>query len=77
MTREEALDKLRLPALSDEDVRKDFQFIAKKLDIDEGELSNYLTMPIKSHRDYPNQQWLFDFGAKVLKWLGLERSIKR
>ena len=77
MSRDEALEKLRLPALSDEDVRKDFQFIAKKLDVDEGELSNYLTMPIKGHRDYPNQQWLFDFGAKIMKWLGLERSIKR
>lgn len=77
MSRDEALAKLRLPALSDEDVRKDFQFIAKKLDIDEGELTSYLKMPIKGHRDYPNQQWLFDFGAKIMKWLGLERSIKR
>ena len=77
MSRDEALEKLRLPALSDEDVRKDFQFIAKKLDIDEAQLTSYLEMPIKGHRDYPNQQWMFNFGARMMKWLGLERSIKR
>lgn len=77
MSRDEALEKLQFPALSDEEARRDFQFIAKKLDIDEGQLTSYLEMPIKGHRDYPNQQWMFYFGAKVMKWLGLERSIKR
>ena len=77
MIREEALEKLRSPALSDEEVRKDFQFIARKLNITEKELTRYMEMPIKGHRDYPNQQWLFNFGAKMMKWLGLERSIKR
>lgn len=77
MTRDEALGKLRYSALSEEDIRKDFQFIAKKLEIDEAQLKSYLDMPIRSHRDYPNQQWLFDLGAKIMKNLGLERSIKR
>ena len=77
MTRDEALEKLRFPALSEEDARKEFQFIAKKLNITEKELSGYMELPIKGHRDYPNQEWLFKFGAKIMKWLGLERSIKR
>ena len=77
MTRDEALEKLALPALSDEDVRKDFQFIANKLQVDEAELTRFLEMPLKSHRAYPNQQWIFNLGAKCMKWLGLERSIKR
>jgi N-acetyl sugar amidotransferase len=77
MTRNVALEKLALPALSDEDVRKDFQFIAKKLQVDIAELTGFLEMPLKSHRDYPNQQWIFNLGAKCMKWLGLERSIKR
>jgi len=77
MTRDEALEKLARPALSTEEVRKDFQFIAKKLQVDEAELNQFLEMPLKSHRDYPNQQWIFNLGAKCMKWLGLERSIKR
>ena len=77
MERDEALSKLKEPALSDEEVRKDLQYISKKLEIEEAELISYLNMPRKSHHDYPNQQWLFNLGATIMKWLGLERSIKR
>lgn len=77
MTREEALLRLSKPALSDDEARKDFEYVAKKMDISEKELMSYLEMPLKSHRDYPNQQWVFDAGAKIMKKMGLERSIKR
>ena len=77
MSREEAIEKLSHPALSDDEVRKDFSYIATKLGIDESELQLYLEMPLKSYKDYPNQEWFFNFGAKVFKFLGIERSIKR
>ena len=77
MTREEALEKLTKPALSDDEVRQEFEYIATKLDISTDELQSYLDMPLKSHRDYPNQEWLFNLGANTMKWLGLERAIKR
>jgi len=34
-------------------------------------------MPLKTYKDYKNQEWMFDLGAKVLKLLGVERSVKR
>ena len=37
----------------------------------------YFNLQNKSHRDYKNQQYIFNMGAKVLKLIGLERSIKR
>ena len=77
MLREEAIRRLSNPALSDDEIRKDFSYIASKLGIEESELQYYLDMPLKSYKDYPNQQWLFNLGAKVFKFLGLERSIKR
>ena len=77
MTREEALEKLAKPALSDDEVRQEFEYIATKLDISTDELQSYLDMPLKSHQDYPNQEWLFNLGASTMKWLGLERAIKR
>lgn len=77
MTREEALDKLSQPALSDDEVRQEFEYIATKLGITTDELQSYLDMPLKSHRDYPNQEWLFNLGANTLKWLGIEKAIKR
>lgn len=77
MTRDEAIDKLLEPALTDDEIRKDFSYVASKLGIQETELNNYLNMPLKSYKDYPNQEMLFNLGAKVLKFLRIERSIKR
>lgn len=77
MTREEALDKLKSPAISDEDAKHDFEYIATKLGITVEELQKYFDQPNKSYKDYPNQERMFNFGAKILKFIGLERSIKR
>ncbi len=77
MTREEALEKLKAPAISDEDAKHDFEYIATKLDISVEELQKYFDQPNKTYKDYKNQQSLFDLGAKVLKYIGVERSIKR
>ena len=77
MTREEALEKLKTPAISDHDAKHDFEYVATKLGISVGELQKYFDQPNKSYKDYKNQQSLFDFGAKVLKFFGVERSIKR
>lgn len=77
MTREQALEKLKLPAISEEDAKHDFEYIATKLDISVEELQKYFVQSNKTYKDYNNQQSLFDFGAKVLKYIGVERSIKR
>lgn len=77
MTREEALDRLKVPAIADEDGKHDFEYIATKLGISVEELQNYFDQPNRSYKDYRNQQSLFDFGAKVLKAIGVESSIKR
>ena len=77
MTREEALEKLKVSAISDEDAKHDFEYIATKLDISVEELQKYFDQPNKTYKDYKNQQSLFDLGAKVLKYIGVERSIKR
>lgn len=77
MTREKALEKLKLPAITDEDGKHDFEYIANKLDIPVSELQSYFDQPNKTYKDYNNQESMFEFGAKVLRWLGVERSIKR
>lgn len=77
MTREQALEKLKAPAIADDDAKHDFEYIATKLDISVEELKKYFDQPNKTYKDYKNQQSLFDFGAKVLKYIGVERSIKR
>ncbi len=77
MTREEALEKLKVPAYDPEAIDDEFAYIAKKLGISVDELRHYHTMPIKTYKDYRNQEALFNMGAKVLRAVGIERSIKR
>lgn len=77
MTREEALDKLSKPAYDPETIDEEFEYIATKLGITVDELRHYHTMPKKTYKDYKNQEWMFDLGAKALKMLGIERSVKR
>ncbi|MEZ8292913.1 N-acetyl sugar amidotransferase [Vibrio splendidus] len=77
LTREEALEILSKPALTEAQARQEFEYVANKLGISESELQGYLEQPNKTYKDYSNQETLFNFGAKVLRWIGIERSIKR
>jgi len=77
MTREDALERLKSPAYDPATIDEDFEYIATKLGISVAELRGYHEMPLKTYRDYKNREWMFDMGAKALKMLGVERSIKR
>lgn len=77
MTREEALAKLAQPAYDPNTINEEFAYIATKLGISVEELRSYHAMPLKTYKDYRNQEWLFDLGARGLKWLGVERAVKR
>lgn len=77
MTREEAIEKLKLPAYDPATIDDDFKYIATKLEIPVEELRSYFKAPNKSYKDYKSQQRMFNMGAKVLKLLGIEKSIKR
>lgn len=77
MTRAEALEKLKQPAYDPNSIDEEFEYIATKLGITVDELRHYHSMPKKTYKDYRNQEWLFDLGAKTLKRLGVERAVKR
>lgn len=77
LTREEALEKMKKPAYDPETIGDEFNYIATKLGISPDELRAYFIMPKKFFWDYNNQLSMFNFGAKVLKFIGLEKSIKR
>lgn len=77
MTREEALERLKYPAYDPETIADEFKYIATKLNISEQELRSYLEEPNKSYKDYRNMDGIFVIGAKILKAIGAERSIKR
>lgn len=77
MQRQEAIEILKKPAYNSETIEEDFNYIATKLGITKSELEIYFNSPKKFYWDYKNQEWLFNLGAKFLKLLGIEKSIKR
>lgn len=77
MTRDEAIEKLKVPALDDATIRQEFEYVANKLQISTDELQSYLDAPNKSYSDYKSQDTIYTLGAKVMKALGLEIGGKR
>lgn len=77
MTREEALKKLEEPPYDPNTIDNDFEYIASKLRIPVEELRSYHQMPLKTYKDYANQEWIFELGAKVLQKFGAEKAVKR
>ena len=77
MSREEALAKLKEPALDEAAVRQEFEYVANKLGISPGELQGYLELPNKTYRDYRSQETFYSLGAWAMRMLGLELGGKR
>ncbi len=77
MTRDEALEQLSNPAISEEEAQREFDYIATKLGITTEDLKGYLNAPNKTHADYRNREAFFVSGARVMKKLGLEVAVKR
>ena len=77
MKREDAIEKLKKPAYNPVTIDDEFNYIATKLGISGDQLRGHFNAPKKFYQDYKNQQNIFKAGAKALKMLGVERSIKR
>jgi len=77
MTRQEALERLKEPALDEITIRQEFEYVANKLGITNEELQGYMDAPNKSYKDYKSQEIIYHYGARVMKALGLELGGKR
>ncbi len=77
MLREEAIKQLKNFPLSENEANKLFTQVASMLQITNDELISYLEMPLKSYRDYKHQDYLFNFGAKIMYRLKLDKLIRK
>lgn len=77
MTREEALDRISRPELSEEFLQKEFEYVANKLDLTRDELQEIFNGPNKTYKDYKNKIGLIKFGAQVMQKLGMEKRLFR
>jgi N-acetyl sugar amidotransferase len=77
MTREEALDRISRPELSEEFLQKEFEYVAHKLDLTVEELQKIFEGPNKTYKDYKNKMGIIKLGSKVMMKLGLEKRLFR
>lgn len=77
MLRDDAEARLKEPAYPIEEVEKDYDFIASKLRISVEDLKQYHSMPIKSYKDFKNQEFLFTFGSRIIRMLGIDKNAKK
>ena len=77
MTREQALRKLEKPAYNLETINQELEFVANKLDISIQELTSYMDSNCKTYKDYKSQDLIYNIGARILKFLGIEKGGKR
>jgi len=76
MSREEALDILSKPSLSDEESKELFIEVAKRLEISEKELNDFLYLP-ECNVKFKSNKGLYNFGIKLFEKLGLEKRIRK
>ena len=77
MTREQALERVSKPELSEDFLQKEFEYVAHKLDLTVGELQKIFEGENKTFRDYKSKIKLIGFGAKAVMKLGLEKRLFR
>ena len=77
MTREEALERVSKPELSEEFLNKEFEYVADKLDLTKDELQAIFVGENKTFRNYKTKIKLIMFGAKVMQKFGLEKRLFR
>lgn len=77
MTREEALERISKPELSEQFLMQEFEYVANKLDLSVADLTAIFEGENKTYQDYKNKKSLIGLGAKIMTFLGLERRLFR
>lgn len=73
LTKDEAKARLDNPFLQNEELDREFQYIAHKLEISTSELRKIYFKKNKTFRDYKNKYDLIILGSVIMRALGLER----
>ena len=77
MSRSDALEKLAEPSISDLEIERELEYVAKKLSVTKSDLLEYFNLPKRTYRDYRSQSKIYDIGARIMKLAKLEIGGKR
>jgi hypothetical protein len=77
MSRQEALHRLSTSALSNQDIDREFRYVANKLGLQKNELVELFEGENKTFRNYKNKRWIITLGASILRLIGVEKRLFR
>ena len=78
ITREQALEEIKKPLYTTKDLIEDKEYVLTKLGLNEEDFEAIMKLPIKSHLDYPNSQWIYRQVIGAYRFLSpVIRGIKR
>ena len=77
LSREAALDRIKKPELSEEQLHHEFLYVADKLDLKKEDLQKIFEGQNKTYRDYKNRRTLIGLGTNVMRVLGMEKRLFR
>lgn len=75
MTREQALEELKKPVYDPDEQQNDKEYVVKKLGLTGEEFENLMKLPVKSHLDYPNNQWIYKKLSRIDEIISLFRKL--
>lgn len=77
MTREDALERISKPELSEDFLQKEFDYVADKLDLSRNDLQVIFDGPNQTYKDYKNKMNIIKAGSKIMMKIGLEKRLFR
>lgn len=77
ITRDEALERISKPELTEQLLLNEKRYIAEKLDFSDEEFETLFTGPNKTFRDYKSNRRLIGFGIVFMRFFGLEKRLFR
>ncbi len=54
-----ALEEIEKPLFDTDELETEKEYVLKKLGLTEEEFQEIMRLPVKSHLDYPNSQWMY------------------
>ena len=62
---------MKKPLYDPEELQNDREYVLKKLGLSEEEFDEIMNLPIKSHLDYPNSQWIYKQVSRIERLINL------
>ncbi len=75
LTREEALEELKLPSYDQNDIGEAKYYVSKKLGISVQQLNEFIEMPVTTYKDYPSNERRLKQASYCVRMLRKCRSI--